>query len=59
MFQPWITLPAKDVHIILPLGIFDKDIEIMFKNVAVVDSAIEQLHRIREMLVEKEAYIPE
>ena len=56
MFMPWITLPAADVHVILPLGVFDKNIELMFRNLEAVDSAIEQLERIREMMLEKEKF---
>ena len=54
MFQPWITLPASDVHVILPLGFFDGDIELIFRNLEVVNSAIEQLERIKEMMLEKD-----
>lgn len=54
MFRPWITLPAKDVHVILPLGVFDSDVELMFRNLEVVNSAIEQLERIKQMMLEKE-----
>lgn len=50
MIEQWITLPAKDVHVIFPLGIFDKDIEIVFKNPEVIDYALEQLQRIKQNL---------
>lgn len=54
MFRPWITLNAKDVHINTPLNVEDRNIDIMFKNLAAVEDAILQLQRIREMYLEKE-----
>ena len=42
-----ITLPAKDVYVILPLGIFDKEIELIFRTDEAIDSAIEQLQRLK------------
>ena len=39
----------------MPLGIFDKDIEILFRTEAAIDSAIEQLQRAKETI--RENYI--
>ena len=50
MIERWITLSAKDVHVIFPLGIFDKDIEIVFRTPEAIDSAIDQLKRIKQNL---------
>ena len=51
----WITLPANDVLVQLPLGIFDKDIELLFRTEEAVDSAIEQLQKFKDELRKKEA----
>lgn len=45
-----ITLLAKDVYVLFPLGIFDKEIELIFRTPEAVDSAIEQLQRIKQNL---------
>lgn len=50
MFAPWITVPAKDIYVEFPLGIFDGDTRIMFRNVEVIDSAIEQLQKLKEIM---------
>lgn len=57
MIAPWITLPAKDVYVQLPLGIFDGDIKIMFRNTEVIDSAIEQLQNLRGIMKEGRIYM--
>ena len=44
----WVTLPAKDVYVIHPLGIFDNDLELLFRTEEAIDSAIEQLEKYRE-----------
>lgn len=49
-----ITLPAKDVYVIMPLGIFDKELELIFRTDEAIDSAIEQLQRLKTNLHEKE-----
>ena len=50
MANQTITLLAKDVHVIFPLGIFDKDLEIIFRSPEAIDSAIEQLQQIKQNL---------
>ena len=45
-----VTLPASDVYVLLPLGIFDKEVELIFRTPEAVDSAIEQLQRIKQDL---------
>lgn len=56
MFSPWITVPAKDVYVQLPLGIFDGDIQLMFRNSEVIDSTIEQLQNLKKLFEEKESH---
>ena len=53
MVNRTVTLLARDVHVIFPLGIFDKDIELIFRTPEAIDSAIEQLQQIKQNL-EKE-----
>ena len=57
MFAPWITLPAKDIYVQLPLGIFDGDIKIMFRNTEVIDNAIQQLENLKEIMKDRRIYM--
>ena len=43
----WITLSARDVYVIHPLGVFDNDLELLFKTEEAIDSAIEQLEKYK------------
>lgn len=54
MITPWVTVPAEDVYVQLPMGLFDKDIKIMFRNVEAIDNTIAQLQNLRALLAEKE-----
>jgi len=54
MFAPWITIPAEDVRVQLPMSIFDGNIKIMFRNTEVIDKTIEQLENLKELMREKE-----
>lgn len=54
MFEPWITIPAEDVHIQLPLSIFDGNVRIMFANVEAINNTIEQLENLKQLICEKE-----
>ncbi len=56
MFVPWVTIPADDIRIQLPLSICDGDIKLMFRNVEVIDKTIAQLQNVRELLQEKESH---
>jgi hypothetical protein len=57
MAKLWITLPAKDVRIQLPLGIFDGDVKILLMNEKVIDSAIEQLDEAKQAMSEEGGHI--
>jgi hypothetical protein len=50
MVNRTVILPAGDVYVIHPLGIFDKEIELIFRTPEAVDSALEQLQRIKQNL---------
>jgi hypothetical protein len=54
MFAPWITIPADDVRVQLPMSIFDGDIKIMFRNAEVIDKTIEQMENLKELMREEE-----
>lgn len=54
MFAPWITVPAEDVRLQLPMSIFDGDIKIMFRNVEAIDKTIEQLENLKQLMREME-----
>lgn len=56
MFIPWVTIPADDIRIQLPLGMFDKDVKIMFRNAEAIDKTIEQLQNVKTLYQEKEAH---
>lgn len=50
MAKPWIEIPAKKVHIDLPISMHDDVIRIMFRDAETIDMAIEQLGVIKEFL---------
>jgi hypothetical protein len=54
MVNRTVTLPARDVYVLFPLGIFDKDLELIFRTPEVIDSAIEQLQRIKQNLEQEQ-----
>jgi hypothetical protein len=54
MFAPWITVPAEDIQIQVPLSIFESDFKIMFRNVEAIDKTIEQLENLKELMCEME-----
>lgn len=56
MILPWITIPADDVRIQLPLSIFEGDVKIMFRDTKTIDNTIEQLQNVKALLAEKEAH---
>ena len=56
MFIPWVTIPADDIRIQLPLNMFDKDVKIMFRNAEAIDKTIEQLQNVKTLYQEKEAH---
>lgn len=49
-FKPWITVPAEDIRIELPLSLYDDDIRIMFKDEEAIDKTIEQLQNLKELM---------
>lgn len=53
VFEPWITIPANDVRIQLPLTIHDTEVRIMFKDVATIDKTIEQLEKLKNHIQER------
>lgn len=55
-FKPWITIPAEDVRVKLPMGIHDGEIQILFKNEEVIDNTIEQLQNLKELFKRREDY---
>lgn len=57
MFEPWITIPANDVHISLPISIYEGNIKIMFRDENAIDKTIEQLQYLREF-IKKEGLPP-
>ena len=50
MFKPWITVPAEDIRIQLPMNMSDTEIKIMFRDAEVVDKTIEQLKKLKWLL---------
>lgn len=50
MFKPWITIPAEDVRVQLPMGLHDGDVKIMFRDASAVEKTIEQLKNLKELL---------
>lgn len=54
MFKPWINIPAEDIRIKLPLSLYDKDVQIMFKNVEAIDRTIMLLEDLKVLLAETE-----
>lgn len=57
MFEPWITLPVKDVRIHLPMSMFDEEIRIMFRDVETIDKTIEQLQSLKERMPDMRIYM--
>ena len=49
-FKPWITVPAEDVRIRLPLSAYDDSFRIMFRNAEAIDKTIEQLQNLKELM---------
>lgn len=52
MVNRTVILPAMEVYVIHPLGIFDKELELIFRTPEAVDSALEQLQKIKQDLEE-------
>lgn len=55
MLTCWVKLPSRDVLVQLPLGMFDKDLDLLFRTEEAIDSAIEQLQKYKDELHKKEA----
>ena len=55
MLTCWVKLPSNDVLVQLPLGMFDKDLDLLFRTEEAIDSAIEQLQKYKDELHKKEA----
>lgn len=56
MILPWITIPADNIRIQLPLSIFEGDVKMMFRDTKTIDNTIEQLQNVKALLAEKEAH---
>ena len=53
MIKPWVTVPAKDMRIMLPMG--EEDVySLLFKNTAVIDALISDLQNLRGLMAEME-----
>ena len=50
MTKPWVEIPAKNIHIDLPISMNDNVIRIMFRDAETIDMVIEQLGIIKEFL---------
>ena len=55
-FAPWITIPAEDVSVQLPLSMADNDIRVMFKTTEAIDKTIEQLENLKRLMTEMAAH---
>lgn len=53
MFKPWITVPAGDIRIELPMD-RSGDVKIMFRDAFAVENTIEQLENLKELLSHKQ-----
>lgn len=53
MFKPWITVPAEDIRIELPMG-HSGDVKIMFRDASAVEKTIEQLENLKKFLAHKQ-----
>lgn len=47
---PWVTIPAEDVRIQLPMDIYDGNIKLLFRDPVVVDKVMEQLVELKNYL---------
>lgn len=54
MILPWITIPADDIRLQLPLSIHDRDVKMMFRDTKTIDNTIEQLENLKQLMAEKE-----
>ena len=48
--RPWISIPADDISISLPMSIFDDSVKIKFKDIDAIDNAINQLQILKEIM---------
>lgn len=53
MFMPWITIPAEDVRVQMPVSDYDGNVRIMFRDAAAVEKTIEQLVNLKDLLASK------
>lgn len=53
MFMPWITIPAEDIRVQMPMSAHDGNVRIMFRDAAAVEKTIEQLENLKELLASK------
>lgn len=49
-YAPWVTVPADDIRVHLPMSIFDGDIKIMFRSPEVIDKVIEQMELLKDYM---------
>lgn len=47
MFKPWITVPAEDIHVQLPMSQHEGEVKIMFRDAVAIDKTIEQLENLK------------
>ena len=57
MVIPWISIPAAKAHIQLPLSLEDREIRIMFKDIATIDDTIEKLQDLKKRMGDKETFM--
>lgn len=51
MIKPWVTVPAKDMRIMLPMG--EEDVySLLFRDTAAIDALISDLQELRELTVQ-------
>lgn len=53
MFMPWITIPAEDVRVQMPVDVHGGNVKIMFRDGAAVEKTIEQLENLKDLLASK------
>jgi hypothetical protein len=52
-FELWITVPANNVRVKLPMSLFDDDVEIMFRDKETINNVIDQLQKLKEIIPEQ------